>query len=244
MTHKKNETLAVGWCDNGSTDGRFTEGLMLTTLGGLLPGNVTIHTAMRVAGNQIGRQRQILFDMWADEEAFQTDWLLWVDSDIFLTQEALKKIWDTADAKERPVVSGVYFVSKDGEQPLMTPMPAIFAEGRDEDELAWIHPLPYQQVVPIHAAGFGALLMHRSIIEPIREAAGSDSLFYERQEIGKAFVGEDIMFFKKLAKAGIPAYAHTGALVQHIKRYPLDQHYYSMFWYAMESKGIAYQKIP
>lgn len=241
MTHKKNETLAVGWCDNGSTDGRFTEGLMLTTLGGLLPDGVTIHTAMRVAGNQIGRQRQILFDMWADEEPFQTDWLLWIDSDIFITQEELKKVWDAADAKERPVVTGTYFVSKDGEQPLMTPMPALFLEGRSDEELAWVHPLPVNALVKVHAAGFGFMLMHRSIIEPIRKAAGKDALFYEKQEVGKQFIGEDIVFCKKLAKAEIPLYAHTGALVQHIKRYPIDEHYYSMFWYAMESKGIQHE---
>ncbi len=24
---KKNETVAIGWCDNGVTDGKFTEGL-------------------------------------------------------------------------------------------------------------------------------------------------------------------------------------------------------------------------
>jgi len=25
---KKNETVSIGWCDNGITDGAFTEGLM------------------------------------------------------------------------------------------------------------------------------------------------------------------------------------------------------------------------
>ncbi len=29
---KKNETVSVGWCDNGTTDGAFTEGLMSAML--------------------------------------------------------------------------------------------------------------------------------------------------------------------------------------------------------------------
>jgi len=29
---KPNETVSIGWCDNGTTDGRFTEGLIPTEL--------------------------------------------------------------------------------------------------------------------------------------------------------------------------------------------------------------------
>ena len=56
----KTDTVAIGWCDNGTTDGKFTEGLMTAVLAG--PGNgMSIHTSIRVQGNQIGRQRQVLF---------------------------------------------------------------------------------------------------------------------------------------------------------------------------------------
>lgn len=29
----KSDTVAIGWCDNGTTDGKFTEGLMTAVLG-------------------------------------------------------------------------------------------------------------------------------------------------------------------------------------------------------------------
>jgi len=32
---KKNETVSIGWCDNGITDGAFTEGLMSAIFYGL-----------------------------------------------------------------------------------------------------------------------------------------------------------------------------------------------------------------
>ena len=93
--HSKNETLSIGWCDNGMSDGKFTEGLVYTIIMGQDPKNIQVHNAIRVQGNQIGRQRQSLFDLWAD--SVKTDWLLWVDSDIVITQDVLKKLWDTAD---------------------------------------------------------------------------------------------------------------------------------------------------
>ena len=47
----KSDTVAIGWCDNGLTDGKFTEGLMTAVIAG--PGNgMPIHTSIRV---QIGR---------------------------------------------------------------------------------------------------------------------------------------------------------------------------------------------
>ncbi len=44
------------------------------------------------------------------------------------------------------------------------------------------------------------------------------------------FIGEDIIFFRKMQKASIPLYAHTGALVKHIKRFSLDYDYYALYW--------------
>jgi len=109
MPHSSKETLSVGWCDNGMTDGKFTEGLLYTTLTSAKHG-IFFNNAIRVQGNQIARQRMDLLELWADHVG--TDWLLWVDSDVVLTSDILKKLWDAADKISRPVVSGVYFVSK------------------------------------------------------------------------------------------------------------------------------------
>ena len=114
-TTKNKGDLIVCWCDNGTTDGKFTEGLMYTTLAAGSP----IKSAMRVQGNQIGRQRQNALDYWYDHTDFP--WILWVDSDIVLTPEVLAKVWNEVDPTTKPVVTGTYFVSKENEQSLMTP---------------------------------------------------------------------------------------------------------------------------
>lgn len=221
------DTVAIGWCDNGTTDGKFTEGLTTAIIGG--PNNgMNINTSIRVQGNQIGRQRQALFDHWADK--LKTDWLLWVDSDIVLNLEAMQKLWKTADKIAKPVVSGVYFISKENEGTLMRPFPALFND-ISEYQIQYIHPLPDNEVVQIDNAGFGFILMHKSIVPKMREAHPGKGMFMETGDGNDDhFVGEDIIFFRRMKAAGIPLYAHTGAIVKHMKRFSVDYDYYALYW--------------
>lgn len=231
----ENETVTLGWCDNGITDGKFTEGVTTAILNG--PNNgIFINSVMRVQGNQIARQRQVLFNTWADKG--KTDWLLWVDSDIFLNLNALKKVWDTVDKKKKPVVCGTYFISKENENSVMEPFPVLFND-ISHNKIEYIHPLPYDQVIKIDCAGFGFTMMHKSIIHKLRKAFPKQSFFAEDHGDGDSdnFIGEDIVFYRKLKKAGIPLYAHTGALVQHIKRFSLDSSYYGLYWTMEEAKN-------
>jgi hypothetical protein len=223
----KNDTVAIGWCDNGLTDGKFTEGLTTAIIAGPANGMI-INTSIRVQGNQIGRQRQALFDHWADK--LKTDWLLWVDSDIVLNLESMKKLWQTADKIHKPVVSGVYFISKENEGTLMRPFPVLF-DNVSEYQIKYHHPLPENQVLKVDCAGFGFVLMHKSIVPKMREANPGKGMFMETGDgVDDHFIGEDIIFFRRMAKAGIPLHAHTGAIVKHMKRFSLDYDYYALYW--------------
>jgi len=242
MAHSSKETLSIAWCDNGMTDGKFTEGLVYTMLMAHTVG-VPINNATRVKGNQISRQRMQLFNIWADQT--KSDWLLWVDSDIVLTKEVLKLLWETADKLTRPVVTGIYFVWKDSIGNLPVPMPTVFKKGRHEFEIQYIHPLPENQIMQVDSAGFGCLLMHKSIIPKLRDKFKDQSFFAEKDLGGDKFIGEDIVFFNKLRETDTPVYAHTGALVTHMKTFPFDISYYALFWTAYNKvqedvkKGIA-----
>jgi hypothetical protein len=238
-THKKQQQMKQStpsneiilcWCDNGTVDGKFTEGIVYSVISSPLP----ITSAMRVQGNQIGRQRQQAMEHWYKETNF--DWILWVDSDIVLTNEALEKVWRSANAKERPVVSGTYFVSKENERSLMAPYPALFnwVEGTDF-KMSYVHPLPKDVLIPIGSAGFGFLLMHRSVIKEMLKVHG-DKPFFNETGVGEQFVSEDINFFKLMRAAGIPLFAHTGAVVKHMKRFALDVEYYKFFWNNQQSE--------
>jgi hypothetical protein len=217
------DSVIVCWCDNGTTDGKFTEGLVYS----ILLSDVPIVSAMRVQGNQIGRQRQNAFDYWLDNTDFP--WVLWVDSDIVLTSEVLKLVWNECDPTTKPVVSGTYFISKENEQSLMTPFPALFTFTEKANQIAYVHPLPANTLVRIDAAGFGFLFMHRSAALKMREVHGKVPFFNETG-VGEQFVSEDINFFMKMKEADVPLYAHTGAVVQHMKRFSFDLDFYKLFW--------------
>ena len=224
MIPRQNESILLAWCDNGTTDGKFTEGMVYSALASQLP----IKSAQRVQGNQIGRQRQVALETWYDKS--DMDWILWVDSDIVLTEDALQKVWLSADKNDRPVVTGTYFISKENEQSLMAPYPAVFQWVNGEEyKIAYVHPLPKDALIQVGSAGFGFVLMHRNAITKMRQMHGAVPYFNETG-IGEQFVSEDINFFKLMHKAGVPLYTHTGALVKHIKRFALDIEYYKFFW--------------
>lgn len=221
--NKNTDQIIVCWCDNGLTDGKFTEGLVYS----ILDGGVPIASAMRIQGNQIGRQRQNGFDYWYDHTDW--DWILWIDSDIVVTPEVLEMLWSEADPVARPVISGTYFVSKENERALMTPFPALFSWTEDPYKLAYVHPLPANMLVRVGAAGFGLVLMHRSVATKMREVHGKVPFFNETG-VGEQFVSEDINFFRMMREADIPLYAHTGAVVKHMKRFSFDLEFYKLYW--------------
>lgn len=186
-----------------------------------------IVSSLRVHGNQIGRQRQNLIDYWADK--METDWLLWVDSDIVINPQILKILCDSVKENNIEIITGVYFISKEAEASLMQPMPCIFKDVNN-NLIEHIHPLPENQLIEIDCAGMGIVLMNRSVIKKLRKNFPEESLFAEEQGLGDKFIGEDIVFFRKIKKSGIKLYSHTGAIAKHIKRFSFDDNFYKMYW--------------
>jgi hypothetical protein len=224
------ETVAIAWCDNGMVDGKFMQGVTDV----MLKSGVTFASTLRSQGNQIARQRQTVIDYWYDKT--EHEWLLWVDSDVVISPETFKLLWDNRDAKERPMVTGVYFTTDNPEEPLMIPMPTVFKfvdDGSGGFGLTRVHPLPKNQLIKADAAGMGYILMHRSVVERIRTELPDAELFMEMGR-GAKFIGEDIYFFALCDKVGIPLHCHTGALAPHMKRFSFDEHYYNAFFGAPE----------
>ena len=220
------ETVSIVWCDNGMVDGKFMQGITDV----MLKSGVTFSSTLRSQGNQIARQRQTVIDYWYEKS--KSEWLLWVDSDVVISPETFRLLWDNKDAKERPLVSGVYFTTDNPEEPLMVPMPTVFNftnKGDGTFGLSRVHPLPENQMIKADAAGFGFILMHRSIIKKVKAVAPDGQMFMEMGR-GTKFIGEDIFFFALCDKAEVPLYCHTGALAPHMKRFSFDEHYYNAFF--------------
>ena len=218
------ETVSIAWCDNGMVDGKFMQGVTDV----MLHSGVKFATTLRSQGNQIARQRDKVINYWYDNN--KSDWLFWVDSDVVVSPDTFNILWESKDAKERPIVSGVYFTTDQPEESLMTPLPTLFNFINTEESVgvARIHPMPKNQLIKIGAAGMGFVLMHRSVVDKIREVIPEGPLFSDIGH-GKNFLGEDIYFFALCDKAEVPVYAHTGATAPHMKRFSFDEHYYNAF---------------
>jgi len=226
MSKGTKDSVAIAWCDNGMVDGKFMQGITDV----MLKSGITFSSTLRSQGNQIARQRQTVIDYWYEKS--KSDWLLWVDSDVVISPEKFRLLWDNKDAKERPLVSGVYFTTDNPEEPLMVPMPTVFSftnKGDGTFGLSRVHPLPDNQLIKVDAAGFGFILMHRSIVKKVKAVAPDGQMFMEMGR-GTKFIGEDIFFFALCDKAEVPLHCHTGATVPHMKRFSFDEHYYNAFF--------------
>ena len=220
------ETVSIAWCDNGNVDGKFMQGVCDV----MLKSGITFASTLRSQGNQIARQREKVITYWYEKNT--SDWLLWVDSDVVISPEKFKLLWDNKDAEKRPLITGVYFTTDNPEEPLMIPMPTVFSflNGGDGNlGLTRVHPLPVNELIKVDAAGMGFILMHRSIVPKVREVSPENQLFMEMGR-GTKFIGEDIFFFALCDKAEVPVYCHTGALAPHMKRFSFDEHYYNAFF--------------
>jgi hypothetical protein len=101
--------------------------------------------------------RNLTVKMFLESES---EWLLWIDTDNITRTGAVKRLLDT----NRTLVSGLYFNKKKPYNAIAYHrLPDGFYRPVDEDD--------YErgEIIPINAAGVGALLTHRSVYEDIEK---------------------------------------------------------------------------
>lgn len=224
MAKKNNEKLFIGWCDDGAVDGMFAESLVNTVI--KLKSVLPIIGFARAQGIQIAKQRQSMVNAWLDSDV---DWMLWVDSDVAITPEIVLGLWETAHKNNLKLLSGVYYTFWVPEAtPVPVPVPTVFAFTENGSQP--IHPLPENQVIQADYIGLGLVLIHRSVVETLKEKFTDGVFFAEYHGPNGKFTSEDAQFCAKLNEAGIPVLVHTGIIAQHMKRISVDKQYYDLYW--------------
>jgi hypothetical protein len=213
---KPGDKFDVGWCDTGLVYGDFAFSIFKTFISKqnkfLFP-----NYFHRNKGVQIACQRQEIIDNWYTTS--DSEWFLFLDSDIVLNLDAVEKLFTAADKDSAPIVTGVYF--RVGTDKGRTLLPVVY---RDDREL---HPLPdTNSLVKVDYAGLGFCLIHKSVITKLKEKYGKLNLFNEYFGEDGSYIGEDVSFFDKVKSIGIQVYAHTGATVGHIKTMEINYEAY------------------
>ena len=159
----------------------------------------------------------------------KSDWLLMIDTDEQLSVQTFDKLIQAAHDKERPVVSGLIFAAFDAHKNLYPkPVPAIFAES--EAGFLPLYKYDKDSVFEIEACGTGCLLIHRSVLEKMREVAdpnqGDNWCWFWDGPINGEWISEDLLFSRRIRQLGFPIHVHTGAILPHQKSYWLSEEHH------------------
>lgn len=226
------DQVVISWPDPGQVEGAFCTSLieLVRARGSRIDG------VLRVEGGLLSRQRNEIVKHFLDGTA---EWLLMIDSDEQLSVAAFDKLIATAHAEERPVVAGLYFGTWPGNL-IPQPVPHLYRHASDGISVAPINDYPPDSVIEIDAGGTGALLVHRSVLEAIREAAddheGKDWCWFRDLPVAGLWLGEDLYFCRRIRSLGFKIHAHTGAILKHRRRYWLDERQFEALR-AAERKG-------
>jgi hypothetical protein len=139
---------------------------------------------------------------------------------------------ETAHDKERPVVAGLVFAGFGIEgAPYPKPVPAIFQDA--PEGFLPLYKYDKDSVFEIDAAGTGCLLIHRSVLEKMRETAdknqGPDWCWFWDGPVDGNWIGEDLLFCRRIRALGFPIYVNTGAILPHQKSYWLDERHHQLW---------------
>jgi hypothetical protein len=224
---KSAHKVSIGSCDPGSVNGAFAYRLIQLAQAR----SARLGPFVRVKGSGLlSKQRNRVVKQFLD--GTKSDWLLLIDSDEQLSLEAFDKLLETAHDKERPVVAGLVFAGFGIEgAPYPKPVPAIFQDA--PEGFLPLYKYDKDSVFEIDAAGTGCLLIHRSVLEKMRETAdknqGPDWCWFWDGPVDGNWIGEDLLFCRRIRALGFPIYVNTGAILPHQKSYWLDERHHQLW---------------
>jgi hypothetical protein len=224
---KSAHKVSIGSCDPGTVNGAFAYRLIQLAQAR----SARLGPFVRVKGSGLlSKQRNRVVKQFLD--GTKSDWLLLIDSDEQLSLEAFDKLLETAHDKERPVVAGLVFAGFGIEgAPYPKPVPAIFQDA--PEGFLPLYKYDKDSVFEIDAAGTGCLLIHRSVLEKMRETAdanqGTDWCWFWDGPVNGNWIGEDLLFCRRIRALGFPIYVNTGAILPHQKSYWLDERHHQLW---------------
>lgn len=182
-------------------------------------------------GGLIEARNQAVHEFLDDYDA---DWLFWLDTDMGFQPDALELLLEAADPAERPIVGGLCFAQREDEPDGMggwrtQPTPTIYdwitlddpAGPQSGYAVRWDYPLG--TVTQCAATGSACILIHRSVLEKMRDAFASGTIrpaWYDRlpNPSTQQLLSEDLSFCARAGALGFPVFIDTRVKTSHYKR--------------------------
>lgn len=173
-----------------------------------------------------------------------TEWLLWLDSDMTFPKETLVELFKVAEEKNSKMVTGIYYQRKN------CYLPVLWSRGDQTEHVglsglenrraetnkyvgAFCFPNPNKtEPFKVHAAGFGCVLVHRSVFEVL------DRPWFK---FLPGVCSEDFYFFVNAKEAGFDLWATPNLELGHIGDAPIITK--KDFYKNLETKELPFDAI-
>lgn len=206
------------------------------------------------SGAQITKSRNRVVRDFLELEGI--DWLLMLDADMTFDPDLIERLVDAAHPTLRPIVGGLCFAYMAGQSRQV--WPTLYAHVPGSERLRRLVTYPQDTLIPVGATGAACLLVHRSVLEGMRDARLPDgqprfkppfvwfdeTKFVEKEngvpvwETADVY-SEDITFCLRAQACGFPVHVHTGVRLGHDKDMVVDE---DMF--LAESASLAEACVP
>lgn len=153
-----------------------------------------------------------------------SEWLFWIDTDMGFAPDTVDRLLQVADPVERPIVGGLAFAQKQHDSDGMggwntSLVPTIYDWVDLEGESGFLsrRTYPVNKIVPCAGTGSACVLIHRTVLEAMRDKFGT---WYDRvpnPTAGGRLMGEDLSFCLRAGAMSYPIHVHTGVRTTHFK---------------------------
>lgn len=156
--------------------------------------------------------------------ASSTEWLFWMDSDMTFPADTLVKLFKVAEEKNAKMVTGVYYQRRGGNLPCLWSRGQVTetgaetgtgsVKGKENKYMGSFMIINPEKKEPfkVHSAGFGCVLVHRSVFEMM------DRPWFQ---FIKGVCSEDFYFFVNAHELGVDLWADPTIDLGHIGDAPV-----------------------
>lgn len=180
---------------------------------------------LRTSSGRLVQHRNFGAKLFLDK--LDAEWLMWIDTDMGFEPHAIHQLLSVADPVDRPVVGGLcfatYFQEHDGRGGhRYTITPTMYQMGMKTStgnaSFCFYGPYPQNEVVRVAGTGSAFILIHRSVLERIRDSPLFGATWYsELLDPEGDIVGEDLSFCLRVNHLDMAVHVHTGVKTTHHK---------------------------
>lgn len=167
----------------------------------------------RYSSANISNARNGIVRIFLDQT--EAEWLWMVDADMSFADDTLDRLLAVAHHERAPIVGGLCFGIDEGE--LFGTLYDL--KQQDDGALTMVryNEFPPDAMFQVVATGAACLLIHRSVLEAVREKSPEPYPWFQETVFNGNPMGEDVTFCLRAGSLGFPVFVHTGIEIGHAK---------------------------